>query len=139
MNRLPGWEINLLKIIEKHKDSPFQWGEHDCCRFSAACVEAMTGINPMDKFPENYHDKKTGQSVLKIEGRGTLLKTLISLFGPWVHPAKAQRGDLVFRPGKTGPSVGVCLGQFSAFVGEEDHRPGLVFFPTLSMGKAFKI
>lgn len=139
MTRLPGWEINLQKTIEKHRNSHFQWGAHDCCCFSATCVEAMTGINPMDKFQEKYRSKKTGQAVLKNEGKGTLLKTLIYLFGPWFHPSKAQRGDLVFLTGKTGPSVGVCLGQFSAFVGEENHRPGLIFLPTLSMTKAFLI
>ncbi len=137
--RIIGWETNLIKIVEDYKSTPFQWGQHDCCQFSGACVEAITGQNPLDKFPTKYINKKGGIEVLKTEGKGSLLKTLVFLFGPPISPAKAKRGDLVFQTNKGDPSVGVCLGQLSAFVGVENQTPGLVFLPTLSTIKAFSI
>ncbi len=139
MKRLPGWEQALLKIIQEQGGTPFEWGTHDCCLFSAACIDAMTGTNPMTDFIGQYRDRKSGLLALKKFGKGSLLKTLVALFGPWKHPSLAQRGDLVLRVERTGSSVGICLGKDSAFVGEEAENQGLVFLPTLSTTKAFSI
>lgn len=139
MTRVPAWEENLLKTVELYKTRPFQWGKNDCCFFSAACVEAITGENPLTRFKPDYSSKFQAFRFLKESANGPLFKTLENLFGKAVSTAKLGRGDLVYREGPEGPTVGVCLGRFSAFVGEENKHRGLVFLPTLLQKQGFKI
>ena len=139
MKRKKNWPGRLVKAIETVQDQPFLWGRHDCCCFASFCVEAMTGQNPMKDFKGKYKDEKEALEALKVIGSGTLLETLKGIFGRPVSPHYAQRGDVVYTVFETGPSVGICLGKDSFFVGEDPNKEGLVSFPTREMAKVFKI
>ena len=137
--RFHDWEAKLIGAVEAAKGIPFQWGVHDCCHFSATCVEAMTGTNPLTPFLGKYNDKKSSLQALKLIGNGSLSKTLEDIFGPAVSPAAARRGDLSFAVFDDGPTVGVCLGQYSVFTGEIEGQPGLVTIPTREVSKIFRV
>ena len=139
MQRFPDWEPRLFSVLEDSKNKPFIWGKHDCCHFSSACVEAMTGQNPIFPFLEKYHDKSSARDILRTLGSGSLLKTLIDIFGPAIPPSFGRRGDVAFLVQKSGPSVGICLGKFSYFVGETTGHEGLISIPTLEIKKIFRV
>ena len=139
MQRKDNWPARLVAKIEAARDKPFSWGEHDCCTFASACVEAMTGENPMKIFKGRYRSEADAGSILRQKGAGNLLDTLTEILGKPVPVEKAERGDVVYSVFETGPSVGVCFGKNSYFVGEESGRDGLISLPTRESAKAFKI
>lgn len=126
----------LSAYIEAVRDRPFKWGSWDCCHFVAGAVEAMTGENPMLEFLGSYSDEKSARAALKEIGAGTLYHTLLTKFGRPRHPSRARRGDIAYAI-HAGPTLGVCLGQDCAFVGEQGPTPGLVMMPTLSIKRIF--
>ena len=145
IKRKENWQECLNKTVEAARVRSFSWGEHDCCVFSASCVEAITGIDHMASFHGAYNDEESAKNTLKTKGAKTLFRTLQKFFGASVHPAFAQRGDLVYRREGGIPAVGVCLGEFSAFVGVNEatdgtiEADGLVMVKTVSCIKAFRV
>jgi len=135
--RVPDWETKLVRAVEAANNTPFKWGVHDCCTFTANCVEAMTGRNPMAQFIGKYHDKKSALRALRKFGKGSLYKTLESLFGAPISPEKAIRGDLAYGVFDDDPAVGICLGQYSVFTGYLEQQPALVTVPTKEISKIF--
>jgi Domain of unknown function (DUF6950) len=149
MKRKINWQQCLNDQVTAAIERPFLWGQHDCCTFSGDVVKAMTGIDPMAEYRGAYSDEEGARAALEDIGKGTLYRTLQSIFGGARHASTAGRGDLVYitrAEGSTmGPSVGICLGEKSAFVGINQSsdgkavREGLVFLPTLSCRKTFKV
>ena len=143
--RYENWQQCLNKSVEAARERPFSWGEHDCCCFAATVVEAMTGEDPMADLRGTYADEQGAKLALKERANGTLYRTLQKRFGQPITPAWARRGDLVYANGAQGPSVGVCLGEQSAFVGIHQTQDGdvvgegIVLTPTLQCLKAFRV
>lgn len=127
---------SLNAYVESVRDRPFEWGSWDCCRFAAGAVEAMTGENPMAEFLGAYSDKSSAQAALREIGAGTLYHTLLKKFGRPRHPSRAQRGDIAYAV-HDGPTLGVCLGQDCAFVGQQGQLEGLIMIPTLKTRRIF--
>lgn len=127
----------LMAYVEAVRDRPFEWGKHDCCCFAAGAVEAMTGQNPMAEFLGTYSDQESARAALREIGSGTLYHTLLSKFGRPLHPSRARRGDIAYAV-HDGPTLGICLGQDCAFVGQEGGREGLVMLPTLNIKRIFR-
>lgn len=128
--RKENWLECLHEYLDSVYDKPFKWGTHDCCYFSASCVEAMTGKNPM-KFK---YKTKTG--ALRLIKKIPLDKRLEKIFGKPIALAAAKRGDIMLQIFDGFDGVGVCIGENSLFVGETD-REGLIPVPTLSCKKAY--
>lgn len=99
MGRLPDWPALLARHILDATDRDFEWGRHDCCTFACDGVLAMTGADPMAPARGRYRDEKRAAVILReIGGMGLpeAAEVLMTAFGaPTVHPAFAQRGDLV--------------------------------------------
>lgn len=103
-NRLPDWRERLNGTFISWADEKFVWGSTDCFCFAAACIEAVTGENPMLGFIGSYESKKQAyRSLLKgIEGsdgrvyRAEGIEGYIRLFMGQEKPVlTAQRGDIV--------------------------------------------
>ena len=105
--RKENWLECLNKYLDSVYDKPFEWGSHDCCHFSAACVEAMTGENPM-KFK---YKTKTG--ALRLIKKIPLDKRLEKIFGKPIALAAAKRGDVMFQTFNGAGGVGICIGEDS--------------------------
>lgn len=99
MGRLPDWPARLARHILDATDRVFEYGVHDCSVFAADGVVAITGRDPIACARGRYHDEKRAAVVLReIGGMGVpeAADRLMAEFGaPPVHPAFAQRGDLV--------------------------------------------
>lgn len=135
MRRKENWFESLTAYIDSVMDKEFIWGEHDCCLFSAACVEAMTGHDYMAEERDTYDSQETAQEALK--GRTLYMATKKKLGKP--NPlATAQRGDVIYHVFPTGPALGICIGADALFVGREI-KEGLVSVPVMDCSKSFRI
>lgn len=114
MNRHSNWDQLLNEYIALKRDEPFQYGKNDCCMFAAGAVEAITGIDPMSEFRNEYDNLKTSIIALKNIGNGDLESTLDAKF-PEIPVSSAQRGDLAF----FSDSIGVISGDFAWFVSDD--------------------
>jgi hypothetical protein len=111
---------NLIKYIESVKDEPFKWGEHNCCIFVNNCLKAYTGKSYMPDVAFNYNDMKSAIKALRSTKSKSLYNNLIKIFGNPFNVVRAMRGDIVYKnDGLEGPSIGMCMGNISYFVGED--------------------
>ncbi len=125
MKRKSGWEAVLSNEIEAAMMRPFSWGSHDCCMFACRVVKALTGTDP-GRGLRGYRSAASASRMLRAKGKGTLLKTLISVMArhgcKQIHPNFARRGDVVFAivPAETGtgPAAGICIGRQAAFAAD---------------------
>jgi len=133
--RKENWFEELSAYLDRVRDKPFKWGEHDCCIFTGACVEAMTGVDYLAPYL-GYKTKTGAKKALK---GITLLKTLTKLFGKPVPVACAHRGDIMYIVTDDGPCIGICLGETAVFVGREGSNEGLVTLPRADCSRAFRV
>ncbi len=134
--RFQDWEDRLRTYLDRVAEDPFAWGTHDCALFAADCVRAQTGVDPAQVMRGTYNTKRGAAESLRLYGAGTLFKTVKSWFGEPTSVFFAQRGDLVMRDATT---LGVCVGHYSWFVGEEQGLERLVIIPTSSCRYAFRV
>lgn len=121
MTRRSTWEADLSAYIASVRARPHVYGEHDCGLFVAGAVLAMTGDDFGAPFRGQYSTEIGCAKALKKHGAGDLETTLDSLFDR--RPVgRLQRGDLVW----DGAAVGVCMGSYALFVGQDGKREGLV-------------
>lgn len=123
--RKPNWPEILAAKIEAARNTPFSWGTHDCCMFSADVVLAMTGTDYAEEFRGKYTTATGATKALKKYGLGSIENSLTVKFGEPVHPFKAGRGDVVLADMPTGKALGICLGEKAAFAGKD----GMVLLP----------
>lgn len=142
MNRLTDWEERLATFVADNRERPFAWGQWDCILMACAAVEAMTGVDPAAEYRGRYSDREGAALALRELGKGTLVKTIASVF-PERPIGKAQRGDIVLFRG----SAGIAMGAYGLFVGEETladavatpQRVGLVSIPRGLWEKAWAV
>ena len=133
--RYPDWEKRLRTYLDSRKTMPFEWGVNDCATFIAGAVTAMTGVDVYDGFKGIYDTEEGSREALKTAGAGTLHRTVAKWLGKSKPAAQAKRGDVVMKDNFT---LGICLGRWSMFVGQEAEE-GLIHVPTLECRKAFSV
>lgn len=112
MPRVPGWANKLNKYLtdaqEIYKETGLVYGQFDCCTFIAEWVEICTGEDLYEEYRDNYTSADEGWALLA-EIDGTLVDALTKRFGDPIHPAFAQKGDIVYSEDIDG--CGICLVQ----------------------------
>jgi hypothetical protein len=137
LHRYNDWEDRLRTYLDRVRDDTFAWGTHDCALFAASCINAMCGVDPAAAFRATYTDPRGAALALREHGQGTLLRTVTNWLGEPSCIHHAKRGDIVMRDART---TGVCVGQFSWFVGSLDQGTDkLTVIPTSSCEYAFTI
>jgi hypothetical protein len=115
MKRKDNWEAELSEYINsKRGTKAFAYGKNDCASFASGAVIAITGEDPIPEFRGQYKTARESLRALKEHGAGNLEKTIDGKFAE-IEVGQAGRGDLAFFDG----SVGVIVGQFAWFVGED--------------------
>ncbi len=108
----------LIKYIESVKDKPHDWGKHNCCIF---CNEGMKAFLNEDFMPEmisKYYDLQSAIKAIRSTKSKTLYHNLVNIFGKPIHISKASRGNIIYKSdGLEGPSIGICWGEITYFVG----------------------
>ncbi|MBB5715841.1 DUF6950 family protein [Sphingomonas aerophila] len=134
--RAPDWEERLALYLDRVAEERFEWGVHDCALHAAAAVKAQTGVDPAAAFRGTYDTRTGSAEALRKHGAGTLLRTVTAWLGEPKHVSQAKRGDIVMKDRTT---LGVCVGLYSYFVGEEHGQEGLVHVPTADCSRAFTV
>lgn len=99
MNRFDTWPKLLGDFAASRRDTPFAWGENDCCLFACDAVLAMTGVDMAADFRGKYDDALGARRMLDAQGCETVgeLATAIAAkhYLREVPVLYAQRGDVV--------------------------------------------
>lgn len=96
MKKVDGWQYEFDIFIEKAYCKSFSWGSWDCCKFSDACIKAITGESLIPKSLK-WSDEKSALKSIKDYG-GTLnnaIKKASKGKLTEVAPFKMAKGDLV--------------------------------------------
>ena len=90
IRRLNDWPERLHAYLRQHSATPFSWGSHDCARFTAGAVEAITG---RDLLPCEWSDKT--QATAALRALGGLMSAMDSVLLRLERVGLAWRGDVV--------------------------------------------
>jgi hypothetical protein len=109
------WQSRFSAFAQKRGAMPFVWGSNDCCTFTAAAVEAITGANPMASFEAFGVEKGPRRKALKrlfrrIDKAGGLRALATEYLGEPVSPLLAGVGDVVVLMNDGREMLGVCNG-----------------------------
>jgi hypothetical protein len=132
--RLADWDKRLHDFIEAHQDVVFSWGVKDCALFGADLVLALTGADFGAAFRGQYDSREGAAAALRAYGAGTITRTFDQHLQRCI-PAMARRGDLAMADN----NIGVVMGDFALFIGEEDGVPGLVRIPRAGWHRCWKV
>lgn len=141
--KLDHWEDRLHECVRGRYGLEPDWGTNDCMTWAADCVLAQTGVDTLAAYRGKY---KTARGALKalrqIDKVELPIELMDLLWGPRCHISEAKLGDLVVttlgEPFDMGPTVGLCYGQRSLFVGTDEHADGLVRLDTLTLEHCYR-
>lgn len=132
--RSDSWEQALADYLLANRNATFAWGRCDCVLFCAGAIAAMTGIDPAAAVRGRYATAIGARRAMTRRGWADI-PAIASAHFEEIGPAIAGRGDVVF----DGKSLGVCIGRFACFVGEEDGAAGLVQQPLSQWSRAWRV
>lgn len=141
--KLEDWENRLHECIRGRYGLGPEWGSNDCMTWAADCVLAQTGVDPLKRYRGKYKTARGAlRALLRFDGVTQPIELMDKLWGPRVHISQAKLGDLVVttlgEPFEMGPTVGLCYGARSLFVGTDEHDDGLVRLNTLTLEHCYQ-
>lgn len=133
--RREDWAERLLATVDAHQAAPFAWGRYDCATLFGACIEALTGQNPIAPFLP-YDSERGAVRALLSTGSPDVTSWVATIL-PEIPPAAAGRGDFGYVGGHR------LRLQFPAVIlGAEAlsrNETGLVRFPRALVTQAFSL
>lgn len=118
------WVGRLWETVDLYMGREFEWGKHDCCLFSARCVDAVNGTLLTETLLAAYTDQATGQAF--IDRHGNLESAVSSILGPPQRMAMTTRGQVALLSTRAGDGLGVCVGSRVAVASP---GAGVAFYP----------
>lgn len=128
--RLPDWPERLAAYLARHRAAVFAWGAHDCARFAAGAVGALTG-HPVP-LPA-WADKSAAVAALR--ACGGLVAGVDAVLARLPAPALAWRGDVVLAQAGRRRWLAVCDGVHAWAPGPQ----GLVAVPLAQAVQAWAV
>jgi hypothetical protein len=130
--RAEGWEERLAAFIESRRSTPFAWGSHDCCAFTAGAFRELTGCDAMERHT-GYSTALGAARVLRAAGG---IECIPEAHGCAPQPvALSQRGDVVAVEIDGRVSLGVCDGAVSFFASAD----GVTALPTATCRASWRV
>ena len=131
--RRDNWPNLLAQFIEQRREQPFAWGVNDCCIFAADWVQLCTGEDYAKAWRGRYSTPINARRFLNEAGGVEALVEALGL--QRIESPLAGRGDIVAQETGRGMTLGICLGETTAFVA----KAGLVFGPISNVETAWRI
>ena len=106
--KVPGWQDALSALVCERLHTPFKWGAHDCCLFSADAVLLQTGEDPAAEIRGTYTDERGAVNLMRAMGglRGVAHQAL----GEPIPALLAQVGDVVLVSAGKRDALAICNG-----------------------------
>lgn len=114
--RRDDWVEQLWTAIENDAQTPFVWGQHDCCLFAAKVVDAMTDGSFVSQLQAAYQDEAGALQFIADQGG---LESAVSGFLGAAKTGRPQRGDVVMYDGENGETLGICAGSVIVAAGQD--------------------
>lgn len=107
----------LDEYLSGFETAEFEWGKNDCGLFVCGWAKVVTGRDPLVKLG-TWSNELEAQNVIGVNG-GSMAAAADIVFVPR-NVITARIGDIVHftQPDQTDGPLGICLGQFSAFLNE---------------------
>ncbi len=99
------WQKDLASLLRERQNTPFEWGENDCCLFVSDCILAMTGKDVAAEYRGRYTTEIGAKRVLN-RLHGSIENVLDEKFER-VPASHAQRGDLIMFDSELGKTMGI--------------------------------
>lgn len=132
-SRVADWQGALFQTFNDALNRPFSWDGWTCFDFAAVAYVAVTGkADPRESFPVHVTERA---AYVALQRAGGPIAVLTRFLGEPIHPAMAQRGDIVLGDFGVGEQPAVCMGVKSFAPGPA----GLLDVPTLSATLAWMI
>ncbi|MGQ8367144.1 DUF6950 family protein [Glaciecola sp. 1036] len=128
--RKKDWFKRLINYVQTHIQTPFKYGEFDCCLFACDAVIEMTGKDPAIRYRGKYSTKRGALKALKSIGGGSIESAFTKMFGDMDVPLSAMRGDVVLVETEQGPAAAVYLGANNVAAASE---AGVIYLPFSSI------
>ena len=132
MTRRLDWPERLAAELATAEQRSFS-ESYSCVAFAADVVRAMTDVDPL---PERDDTIAAAYARMRRQGYETLSDALAAKVGSQIPLAFAHRGDVILRRVGDQEAVGICCGEYSAFISEQG---GLAYWPTLEQVAAFRV
>lgn len=132
MKRVEDWPERLLAHVEARRETPFRWGQHDCCTFVADAVREIAGDDLMAALRGRYADARAASRVTREMGG---IDAYLDARLPAIAPLTAQRGDVVMFEAADGPALGVVVGAQAAAAGPA----GITWMPIDRWRRAWRV
>jgi hypothetical protein len=141
--KLPDWQDRLAECVRGRIGRGFEWGTNDCMAWAADCVLAQTGHDDWERYRGRYSTPRGAlRAIRRGDGCALPIDLMDRLWGLRLPVHEAIHGDLVVanlgEPAGMGPSVGLCYGLRSLFVGTDEHGDGLVRLDTLTLEHCYR-
>jgi hypothetical protein len=131
--RVANWQAEFFRVLDEARDKPFDWAGWTCFDFAATVYMALTGKgDPRLAFGSFASEREAVVAMGHAGGAEAILRTVL---GEPIHPATAQRGDIVLVEFGNGPQPAVCSGLLSHAPGVQ----GLMQIKTLSAFHAWEV
>ena len=112
MKKRKDWQQRFHAFLVANKDRSFDWGTWDCCKFTDAAVQAMTGERLIPRHLD-WHDESSAQRVIKSYGKtltGGVTKAAKAAGLQTIHITDLQKGDVVVVKEMGIRVAGICDG-----------------------------
>ena len=123
--RVESWADKLDALLFSRRDTPFSWGDNDCCMFAADCVLEIMGYDPASDLRGKYSTRGQAFRVLRrIFGGGVAqVMEVKAIKYNWceINTLCASRGDVatvVAPDGHQSLAVIDLSGRYLAFPGD---------------------
>lgn len=130
------WPHLLEHYVERHRATPFAWGQHDCATFAAGWVAlARPDLSPQEDFAAEMDYSTAAGAVRALAGHS--IAGIVENWGELlrVEPAFAQRGDVVLLDVAGRRSLAVCVGELACGPG----TTGMEFVPMTAAVAAWRV
>lgn len=106
--RIPNWPKVIAEQLKAHTDTPFVWGEKDCCLAVADIVKLYAGFDIAADFRGKYKTLLGSKKALNRYGKGDIKSTIDTML-PEIPVSEAGRGDLALVETEAGQSLAILF------------------------------
>jgi len=93
--RLPDWQARFWANIDAARQTPFQWGTHDCVMWATSSIDAVLGTDYVAQARIQYPYASEDEAAALMAQYGGITGLVQSFLGDPVNWGQLSMGDVV--------------------------------------------